>query len=138
VTRVVLDTNVLAPGFVGMTGAAARLVNRWRDGAYELVVSEHLLAELARAFADPYYAIRVHPDQARAILLLLRTTAVLTPITVAVSGVATQPEDDLVLATGLSGEAAYLATRDKQLLKLARYRGLAILHPVDLLAELNP
>lgn len=137
-TRLVLDTNVLAPGFVGTRGASVGLVNLWRSKVYELVVSEHLLAELARTFADPYYRARLPPEDATDILSLLRTDALLTPLTVAVSGVATQPKDDLVLATGLSAKAEYLATRDKQLLKLGSYQGLCILHPVDLLILLDP
>jgi putative PIN family toxin of toxin-antitoxin system len=132
-TRVVLDTNVLVPGFVGSASASARLIDLWRSGVYQLIVSEHVLAELERAFADPYYAARVSSEQARRILALLRTEAFLTPLTVSVSGVATQPKDDLVLSTGLSGDASYLATRDRQLLKLERYQGLVILHPADLL-----
>ena len=137
-TRVVLDANVLAPGFVGTTSAAARLIDLWRAGNYELIVSEHLLGEVERAFADPYYAARASAEQAVRILALLREEAVVTPLSVDVSGVATHPEDDLVLATGLSGMADYLATRDKQLLKLGSHQELAILHPADLLRILTP
>lgn len=137
-TRIVLDANVLAPGFVGTTSASVRLIDLWRAGGYELVVSEHLLAELARVFADPYYAARVPAEQASRILALLRREAVLTPLNVPVAGVATHSEDDRVLATGLSGLADYLATRDKGLLKLERHHGLVILHPADLLNVLIP
>ena len=49
-TRVVLDTNVLAPGFTSGFGASAQLLDLWKGGVFELVVSEHLLAELERAF----------------------------------------------------------------------------------------
>lgn len=132
-TVVVLDANVLAPGFVGTASASVRLVDLWRAGAYELVVSAHLLGELARAFADPYYAARLSAAQAGRILALVRSDAHLTELTVPVSGVATQPKDDLVLSTALSGGAGYLATRDKQLLKLGGYLGVTILHPADLL-----
>jgi putative PIN family toxin of toxin-antitoxin system len=132
-TVVVLDTNVLAPGFVGTTSVAVRLIDLWRAGDYELVVSEHLLSELARTYTDPYYRARVSADQAGRILTLLRTDAHFTPLTVPVSGVATQPKDDLVLATGLSAGATYLATRDRQLLKLETYRGLRIVPPGRLL-----
>jgi putative PIN family toxin of toxin-antitoxin system len=132
-TRVVLDTNVLAPGLVGSTSASARLIDVWRSGAYELIVSEHLLSELARAFTDPYFATRLSPEQTGRIFSLLRTEAILTPLDDVVSGVATQPADDLVLSTGLSAGASYLGTRDRQLLKLERYRSLTIMHPVDLL-----
>ncbi|MGH2530899.1 MAG: putative toxin-antitoxin system toxin component, PIN family [Thermomicrobiales bacterium] len=131
-TVVVLDANVLAPGFVGHASVSVRLIDLWRAGAYELAVSEHLLGELARTFTDPYYRARVSAEQATRILELLRTEARLTPLTVTVSGIATQPKDDLVLATGLSAGASHLATRDKQLLKLGSYAGLRILHPGDL------
>jgi predicted nucleic acid-binding protein len=109
----------------------------WRAGEYDLVVSEHLLGELARTYTDPYYRARVSADQVERILTLLRTDAHLTPLTVAVSGIATQPEDDLVLATGLSAGATWLATRDRQLLKLVRYRELEIVPPGRLLAILE-
>jgi putative PIN family toxin of toxin-antitoxin system len=132
-TVVVLDANVLAPGFVGQGSVSVRLIDLWRAGAYELVVSEHLLGELARTFTDPYYRARVSEEQASHILELLRTEARLTALTVTVTGVATQPKDDLVLATCLSAEASYLATRDRQLLKIGGYQGLQILHPGDLL-----
>ena len=52
-------------------------------------------------------------------------------ITVEVSGVATHPEDDLVLAAAVSAGADYLVTGDKQLLKLGRYQGATILSPRD-------
>lgn len=51
------------------------------------------------------------------IVALLRRRALFTELTVTVTDVATQPKDDLVLATGLSAEASHLATRDKQQLK---------------------
>jgi putative PIN family toxin of toxin-antitoxin system len=135
-TRIVLDANVLAPGFTSRAGASARLLDLWRTGLCELVVSDHLLAELERAFTDPYYARRLTSEQAKQILSLLRTDALITPITTEVKGIATQPKDDLVLATGQSAQASYLGTRDRQLLKLGSYRGLQILHPADLLEVL--
>ena len=135
-TAIVLDANVLAPGFVGTASASVRLIEMWRAGTFVLVVSDHLLSEVTRAFTDPYYGKRVSPERANQILSLLRSKALVTELTISVSGVATQPKDDLVLATALSGGADYLATRDKQLLKLSQFRGVSILHPSDLYAHL--
>lgn len=136
-TRVVLDANVLAPGFTSTGSASSRLVDLWRGGAYDLVLSEHLLAELARTFADPYYRARVSPEQVMRTLTLLRQEAVVVELTVSVTGTATQPKDDLVLSTALSGAASILCTRDKQLLKLRSYRSLAILSPGELVTTLD-
>ena len=43
----------------------------------------------------------------------LENDAMLTPLTAEVHGVATHPEDDLILATALSGQANYLVTGDR-------------------------
>jgi putative PIN family toxin of toxin-antitoxin system len=135
VRRITLDANVLAPGFTSQASASARLIDLWRAGAFELIVSEHVLQELARTLADPYFAARLPREDAVAILTLLNTNATVTELTVRVRGVATHPEDDAVLATALSGQATILCTRDKQLLRLRSYQHMAILSPGELLAR---
>lgn len=133
-----LDTNVLAPGFVGHGSTSAQLIDFWRQGVYDLVVSDHLLQELARTFTDRYYARRVPRADAEAILMLLGEEAFVASLTAEVHGVATHPEDDVILATALSGKASMICTRDKQLLKLGQYQGVEILTPGALLALLTP
>ena len=108
--RIVLDANVLAPGFASEAGSSARLLDLWRAGKFDLVVSDHILEELRRTFSDRYDATRLTSDQAEQILLLLSTDAFLVPLTVTITGIATQPKDDLVLAAGISARAAYLGT----------------------------
>jgi putative PIN family toxin of toxin-antitoxin system len=138
VRRVVLDTMVLASGFTSEAGASARLLERWRGSDYVLVVSEHILKELERTLGeDRYFVLRTTPRVVMATVALLRTDAIVTPLTIPVVGVATQPKDDLVLSTALSGQATILCTRDKQLLRLRSYETLAILSPGELLARLN-
>jgi putative PIN family toxin of toxin-antitoxin system len=137
VRRVTLDANVLAPGFTSHGSASSRLIDLWRSGAFALVLSEHVLQELARTLTDPYFASRLPREEATAILTLLSTNATLTELTVDVDGVATHPEDDLVLSTTLSGQATILCTRDKQLLRLGSYLTVAILSPGELVARLN-
>lgn len=63
------------------------------------------------------------------ILSYLRSHALITPLTVRVSGVATHPEDDLVLSTALSGNVEYLVTGDIKLQRLGTYQGIQMLSP---------
>lgn len=129
---------VLASGFTSPAGTSGWLVARWQDGGYELIVSDHLLEELARTLGeDAYFVGRTTPRRVEAALTVLRQEAVVTPLTVPVVGVATQPKDDLVLSTALSGNASHLATRDRQLLKLGSYQGLSIVLPGRLRALLE-
>lgn len=63
-TRILLDANVLAPGFTSQGSVSARLIEQWRTGAFELILSEHVLGELARTLTDPYFASRLSTDEA--------------------------------------------------------------------------
>lgn len=132
---VVLDTMVLASGFTSAAGTSGWLLDRWRAGAFVLVVSDHLLAELDRALRqDRYFRQRLHPAQVDGFLALLRGEALVTVLTVPVVGIATQPKDDLILSTALSGGAGFLATRDRQLLRLERHQDVDIVSPGKLRA----
>ncbi len=59
----VLDTNVLASGFVRPEPPPGHLLLTWRARSYLLVVSEPILAELARTFEEPSFAQHLTPSQ---------------------------------------------------------------------------
>jgi predicted nucleic acid-binding protein len=102
------------------------------------VISDHILEEIRRTLAKPYFSRHLTPDDQAAGVELFREDATVTPITVVVGGVATHPEDDLVLATAVSGNVDYLVTRDRQLLRLGTYQGVRIVSTGDFLALLPP
>ena len=62
--------------------------------------------------------------------------AIITPLTVSVSHIATHPEDDLVLATALSGNAQFLVTGDYKLVERKQYQGLILVTVREFLAIL--
>lgn len=128
---VTADTNVLASGVARRNpdAAPALFLDAWRGRRFDLLLSEHILAELARTLALPYFRRHVTPADAAAFIVLLRADALISPLTVAVRGVATHPEDDLVLATVLSGRADYLVTGDIKLQGLGAYQGVTIVTP---------
>jgi predicted nucleic acid-binding protein len=64
-------------------------------------------------------------------------SATIVEITVDVEGVATHLEDDLVLATAISGNVDYLVTLDRQLLTFGEYRGVRIVSTREFLALLE-
>jgi putative PIN family toxin of toxin-antitoxin system len=137
VIRATLDANVLASGFTRQAGASGQIIARWRARQFALVLSGHMLRELARALSDPYFATRPGSDEPWAVLMELSSVAFVVEPIVDVHGVATHPEDDIVLSTALSGQATVLCTRDKQLLKLRSHQQVAILSPGEFLAALE-
>jgi predicted nucleic acid-binding protein len=71
------------------------------------------------------------------VLALLRAEARVVPLSSVVRGVATHPEDDLILATATSGAADYLITGDSKLQQLGTFRSVTILSPRAFLERLQ-
>jgi predicted nucleic acid-binding protein len=69
---------------------------------------------------------------------LFHSEATIVPLIVTVVGAATHPEDDLILATALSGRVDYLVTRDEKLQeKVKEYKGVSIISPPVFLQRLR-
>jgi putative PIN family toxin of toxin-antitoxin system len=113
VIRAVFDTNVLASGAIAIAGPVAALIDAWRRGEVEIVVSSHILGELDRALRNAYFVARLDADTRDAFITLARTTTVVA-ITAPIPSVASTEGDNLVLATAESAGVPYLvrATRN--------------------------
>jgi len=136
VITAVLDTNALASGFRGVRNPVStpgQIIQAWNARQFQLVVSEHVLGELRRAFGTRYFTRYLSAQQIADALRALEDEATLTPITAPVHGVATHPEDDLILATAVSANASYLVTGDGPLQKLGAYEGVTIVSPREFL-----
>lgn len=137
--RSTIDTSILAPSIRRAhepEQTLAPILRAWRAGLFDLVLSEYILNELQRTLTKPYFSRYLMPADQAAGLRLFRRSATIVPITVVVEGVATHPEDDLVLATAVSGQVDYLVTLDRQLLRLGVYEGVRIVSTREFLAIL--
>jgi putative PIN family toxin of toxin-antitoxin system len=140
VIRAVVDTNVLASGFVRSNPLAApvQLLDAWRAQRFELISSAAILAELERTLRSPYFARRLSEEQIEQDLLLLTEEASFTEVTAVVSGVATHPEDDRILATAVSARADYLVTGDAPFRRrVPGYQGVVLVGPREFLELLE-
>lgn len=117
--RAVLDVNVLIAALLSPSGTPAALIVAWRNGAYELIVSQGLLGELERALTYPKLRRRIPADDASRFVAWLAANATVasdpTPPYVLLSA---DPDDDYLLALAASTSAT-LVTGDAHLLALA-------------------
>jgi putative PIN family toxin of toxin-antitoxin system len=132
----VLDPNVLISALISPRGAPARVLRAWLDGAFELVVSPLLLAELERALAYPKLRARIGADDAARVVDWLRRSAVVAedqggspPVT------SPDPGDDYVLALAVTERAA-LISGDRDVLSLGGE--LPIHSPAEFLQVIEP
>lgn len=134
----VLDTNILASGTVTAATPPSQILDRWLDRQFELVVSEHIIDELERTLNKPYFQKHLTSNATAAFIDLLQSKATIISIITKVKGIATHPEDDLVIAAAVSGKADYLVTGDGPLLrKVSNYKGVALITPKDFLEVLK-
>jgi putative PIN family toxin of toxin-antitoxin system len=137
--RATLDTNVLVAGIVTSPQTVnGQVIQAWRENKYSLVLSEAILTELSRTLSEPYFSARLTAAQIEGTLNLFHSEATIVPLLVPVAGVATHPEDDLILAAALSGRVDYLVTRDEKLhKKVQEYKGVVIVSPPVFLKRLR-
>ncbi len=117
--RVVLDTDVLASGIAYGNGIPARIVGAWEQGSIKVVLSRHILAELARILPRFDYKLHWKPSEyADLIDILTLRTELVEPEALRPDAVR-DPGDLPVLGTLLASKADYLITGDDDLLSLA-------------------
>jgi putative PIN family toxin of toxin-antitoxin system len=117
--RAVIDVNVLISGVLSAKGSSAEILRASRDGQFELVVSELLLAELNRTLAYPKLRKRIPPEKAAAFANWVRDHDSLAEDPASPPPVRSRdPDDDYLLALAIN-RRAYLVTGDQDLLVLS-------------------
>jgi putative PIN family toxin of toxin-antitoxin system len=112
------------------------LLDAWRAGRFEIAISQAIIDEVERTLSNRYFRPRVPVERLERIRLLYTLARLVHP-DIEVRGVASHPEDDLILSTAVSAEADYLVTGDAGLLAIDEYRGVRIVSPRDFLGVLR-
>jgi putative PIN family toxin of toxin-antitoxin system len=116
--RAVLDTNVLVRGLTRATGPSREILGALVDErAFHLVTSAEILAELGDVLQRP--AFRKHVELTdfeimRAIRGLRGVAQMVPGAYVELKAVPTDPDDNMLVACALEGEADYLVTDDRR------------------------
>jgi putative PIN family toxin of toxin-antitoxin system len=117
--RVVLDANVLVSAAVSPSGAPALVVREWLAGAFDLVVSPKLLAEVERGLRGRKLRGRVPLERAEEILAALASHALVVDDPPEVDRVVeADPKDDFVVALARAAGAHVIVTGDRHLLEI--------------------
>ncbi len=120
--RVVIDTNVLVSTFLNK-GKSRKLVLKLLD-MHTVTLSSQMLAEIADVLSrDKFNVTTAQID--RYISVLVRQAIVVSTHSNS-KIVLEDPDDDIVLDTALAGQADYIVSDDKHLLKLASYKQVKI------------
>jgi putative PIN family toxin of toxin-antitoxin system len=116
--RALLDVNVLISGLLSRTGAPARLLANWLDGEFELVATDHLLAELEATLARPKLRRHLDKEEVSGFLELLRGLAEWIDDPDAKPAISSRDPKDNYLIAAASAAHATIVTGDAHLLEL--------------------
>lgn len=118
--RVVLDTNVLVSALITPMGASARLLLALRAGAFELIVSPHLLDELREVLRRPKFRRYASEAEVEAYVELIRCEAIVLddPRPSASEPSPVDPDDRFLVDLARVAPAHTLVSGDAHLLEL--------------------
>jgi putative PIN family toxin of toxin-antitoxin system len=133
--RAVVDVNVVISGVLSANGSPAEILRASRDGQFDFVVSELLLAELKRTLAYPKLRKRIAPEKAAAFVNWVRDHGTVAEDPAGPPRVGSRdPDDDYLLAVAID-RRAYLITGDQDILVLSS--DLPILTPAQFTVKLH-
>ncbi len=136
--RVVLDANQFVSALLNAHGFPARILNAWRHGVFELVLSVSILEEIRRVLNYPRLR-RVHKKSAAEIDSFLEDLSVLAfmaPELIQLF-VVKDPDDNKFLVAAVESESKYLVTGDSDLLKIMEYDSVKIVTAREFVQELK-
>lgn len=132
--KVVVDTNVFVSG-VFFGGTPGRVLEAWRDGRVEVVLSREIVEEYVRVgerLANRFPGVDLNPA-----LELLTVSATLVTSPPLPERASRDPDDDKFLACALAAGADCVVSGDRDLLDLSAYEGIVVLSARDFFDQLQ-
>lgn len=126
--RILLDTNILVSGLISKKGPPGMLLRAWLfEFRFELVTSKEQIDELRRVLAYEHLQRFITPEQARDVLDNIDARAHMA-VELPTITLSPDPDDNVILATAVAGNADLLVTGDKRdLLFLDTVEGMPII-----------
>ena len=130
----VLDNSIVVSAFLSSRGASAEILRLWREEkAFQIITFDPVLEEMIRVLLQRGIAASLVEDFVTAIHL----QALVTDNLYIVRHIQDDPSDDMFLAAALEGQAEYIVTLDRHLLRVGPYNGIHIVRPARFLELLR-
>lgn len=129
----VIDTNIFVSALLNSAGAPAKIRDRWKNGQFDILVSNPVLEEYAAVL---FYLPDISRFDVAFLLAELRAVAskVAIPETLRVCK---DSDDDKFLETAVLGGADFVVTKNLKHFPRKAYEGVRIVGVADFLKELE-
>ncbi|AFK06819.1 putative toxin-antitoxin system toxin component, PIN family [Mesotoga prima MesG1.Ag.4.2] len=133
--RVVLDTNVLISAIISSKGSPAKILDLWREGAFDLVFSEETLQELINVLSRRrmFRITGINEDELNRLVSYLRNSSIVVDSSEDISIAIEDPDDTKFISCAVQAGAKYIVSGDHHLLDVEKFEGTAIVTPAEFL-----
>ncbi len=128
--NVVLDTNVFISGIFWKGNFCSQIIDSWRRGEFTLISSVSIIEELTEILRD--FKIQMPKDMIEAWKDIITQNSIIIETENGVN-IIKHASDNKFLEAAIEGNAKYIVSQDKHLLKLKEYKGIKIVLPEDFL-----
>jgi uncharacterized protein len=139
--RAIFDSTVLVAAFLRPGGLADELVTMAAEGHFNLVLSSAIILETWRTLlSEDHIRSRYRYSDERTCIFCLGLGEIAANVLrriAPLSGIVRDPRDDMIIACALDGGADTIVSRDKDLLALGAYQGIAIVAPETFRGQLR-
>ncbi|MCY4576761.1 MAG: putative toxin-antitoxin system toxin component, PIN family [Chloroflexi bacterium] len=135
--RAIIDTNLLVGALAKRGGSTSRILDLWRAGRFELVASEATLRE-AELVVGARWIERIGSREERDVLLTeLRERSVLVEAPILEELTLKDAGDRRLVEVAHAGQARYLVTADREVLRMWGYGGVEFVTSAEFLRALD-
>lgn len=127
--RIVLDTNVFISGIFWEGNFCSQIIDKWRKGRFQLISSPKLVKELVETLRS--FKISMDKELIEEWKNIILENSVMVYPIVTIKAVNDDPEDDKFVEAAVYGEADFIISQDRHLLKLEEYNKIKILKPEE-------
>lgn len=131
--KAVIDTNVFMSALINQSGAPAKILRRWRNRQFILVISAAIEFEYTDVLLN---ATQIPAKEVQDLLEEVRTHALAVPISGTLH-VCKDPDDDVFLETAMTGKSNFLVTKNLKHFPKKSYQGIKIVKVSAFLRELE-
>ncbi len=132
--RAVLDTNVFISGIFWEGNYCSQIIGAWRAGKVTLVTSLEIIQELVETLRA--FKIRMPEEMIDEWRKTLVENAVVAVPATRVKVVQEDPADNKFFEAAIAGNAQYVVSQDKQVLKVGQYGGIKTVSPPEFLKRM--
>lgn len=137
--RAVLDTNVFVSGIKSRKNPPGQILHTWRKKQFTVVTSPQLLLEIHEVLRRPAILdlLRKTPEEVDEFVKMLIQKTFVTDGKLELDVLKDDPDDNMVLATAVEGQASYLVTGNKRHFPPEEFQGVKVVTPQEFIGILD-